>query len=144
MGFVKPPDTFNFDEPNTPRRWARWEKQFGTYFVAAELESCDGRQISVYFKLITNDPIWYNVISIIDNFGIDVCEALSFFHAFTGCDTVSCFYDKGKLTAWITANTAPNLAIWETFSQLSMQPDNVSEFHMEAIEKFTIVAKTAL
>ena len=38
MEFVKPPDTFNFDEPNTPQRWARWEKQFGTYFVAAELD----------------------------------------------------------------------------------------------------------
>ena len=38
MEFVKPPENFNFDEPNTPQRWARWEKQFGTYFVAAELD----------------------------------------------------------------------------------------------------------
>ena len=37
MEFVKPPDTFNFEEPNAPQRWARWEKQFETYFVAAEL-----------------------------------------------------------------------------------------------------------
>ena len=35
---MKPPENFNFDEPNTPQRWTRWEKQFGAYFVAAELE----------------------------------------------------------------------------------------------------------
>ena len=38
MEFVKPPEAFCFDEPNTPQRWARWEKQFGTYYVAAELD----------------------------------------------------------------------------------------------------------
>ena len=37
MEFVKPPDAFSFEEPNAPQRWARWEKQFNTYFVAAEL-----------------------------------------------------------------------------------------------------------
>ena len=46
MEFVKPPDTFNFDEPNTPQRWARWEKQFGTYFVAAELDK-KSKQVQV-------------------------------------------------------------------------------------------------
>ena len=35
--FVKPPQAFSFEEPNTPQRWARWEKQFRTYYVAAEL-----------------------------------------------------------------------------------------------------------
>ena len=39
MEFVKPPDAFVFDGPNTPQRWARWEKQFNTYFVAAELST---------------------------------------------------------------------------------------------------------
>ena len=38
MEFVIPPENLNFDEPNTPQRWTRWEKQFGAYFVAAELE----------------------------------------------------------------------------------------------------------
>ena len=35
--FVKPPGPFSFEEPNAPQRWARWEKQFNTYFGAAEL-----------------------------------------------------------------------------------------------------------
>ena len=36
--FVKHPDRFNLDEPNTPQRWARWETQFGTYFITADLD----------------------------------------------------------------------------------------------------------
>ena len=36
MEFVKPPEAFSFEEPNAPQRWARWEKQFKTYFTAAE------------------------------------------------------------------------------------------------------------
>ena len=39
MEFVKPPDAFSFEEPNAPQRWARWEKQFKMYFVAAELST---------------------------------------------------------------------------------------------------------
>ena len=38
-------------------------------------------------------------IDIIDNFdklGVSVCKSLAFFHAFTGCDTVSSFYRVGK------------------------------------------------
>ena len=38
MEGVKAPDAFSFEEPNTPQRWARWMKQFVTYFDAAELD----------------------------------------------------------------------------------------------------------
>ena len=34
---MKPPESFSFEEPNAPQRWARWGKQFNTYFTAAEL-----------------------------------------------------------------------------------------------------------
>ena len=36
---MKPPDEFSFEEPNAPQRWARCEKQFETYYVAAELSA---------------------------------------------------------------------------------------------------------
>ena len=39
MEFIKPPETFVFDGPNAPQRWARWDKSFNTYFVAAELDT---------------------------------------------------------------------------------------------------------
>ncbi|KAK2170045.1 hypothetical protein NP493_1165g00025 [Ridgeia piscesae] len=32
--------------------------------------------------------------------GPDRCVALPMFHAFTGCDTVSCFGGRDKRTAW--------------------------------------------
>ncbi|KAG0717130.1 hypothetical protein GWK47_008210 [Chionoecetes opilio] len=37
--------------------------------------------------------------------GPDRCVALPMFHAFTGCDTVSCFGGRGKKTAWDTWTT---------------------------------------
>lgn len=33
-------------------------------------------------------------------FSTPFCKALSFFHAFTGCDTVSAFHSVGKVKAW--------------------------------------------
>ena len=41
MEYCKPPDAFSFEEPNAPQRWARWEKEFKTFFVAAELNKKD-------------------------------------------------------------------------------------------------------
>ena len=34
--------------------------------------------------------------------GPDQCITLPIFHAFTGCNTVSCFAGRGKRTAWDT------------------------------------------
>ena len=36
--------------------------------------------------------------------GLDSCVSLPMFHAFTGCDTVSCFGSKSKRTAWDMGN----------------------------------------
>ena len=41
--------------------------------------------------------------------GPDQCIALPIFHAFTGCDTVSCFSGRGKRTAWDTWNAYGNV-----------------------------------
>ena len=43
----------------------------------------------LYFKLTTPNPTWYNILSLIEHLTIDVCKALPYFYAFTGCDTVS-------------------------------------------------------
>ena len=37
MEYVKPPEPLAFEEPNALQCWARWQKQFITYFTAAEL-----------------------------------------------------------------------------------------------------------
>ena len=51
--------------------------------------------------LVAYDPK-DNKIDIIDNsnkFGVSVCKGLTFFHAFTGCTTVSSFYKVGKASS---------------------------------------------
>jgi len=41
---------------------------------------------------------------LVSAFGADWACALLFFHAFTCCDTVSCFVGRGKKTSWETWN----------------------------------------
>ena len=64
------------------------------------------------------------------------CLALPFFHAFTGCDTVSAFAGRGKKSAWDA---------WLAFSEvttafvhLSAEPQD-TDFHMPLLERFTVV-----
>ena len=42
------------------------------------------------------------VHEIASRLGPEKARSLPVFHAFTGCDNVSCFSGKGKKTAWIT------------------------------------------
>ena len=39
---------------------------------------------------------------VVESLGPGIARALPFFHAFTGCDTVSAFFGKGKVIAWNT------------------------------------------
>ena len=77
------------------------------------------------------------VHEIVVSLGLSRAAGLAFFHAFTGCDTVSNFYDIGKRTAWNTVNAWPE--IWEIFTEMSCHPDSLSDSTMESIEKFTVL-----
>jgi hypothetical protein len=48
--------------------------------------------------------------------GASKAKALPVFHAFTGCDTISCFAGKGKKSAWETWNNFP--AVRDAFLEL--------------------------
>ena len=50
---------------------------------------------------------------------------LFFFHAFTGCDTVSAFRGKGKTSAWQTWDVCPEAS--DVFTKLSCYPTDVEE-----------------
>ena len=57
-----------------------------------------------------------------------------FFHAFTGCDTVSSFEQHGKKSAWnVWANTPEVTA---TFIALSTPLAEINEHHQQSLEKF--------
>lgn len=66
----------------------------------------------------------------------DRCLALPFFHAFTGCDTVSAFAGRGKKTAWEIWLAFPDAT--SVFKQLSSRPLDV-ESCLPTLERFTIL-----
>lgn len=66
--------------------------------------------------------------------GENVSRALPIFHAFTGCDTTSCFSGKGKKTAWETWSSFPDIT--DVFLSLSMMPNDIDFLEVQHLEKF--------
>ncbi len=62
---------------------------------------------------------------------------LPFFHAMTGCDTISAFAKRGEPIAFEVWRTYPEVT--EVFQALSDVPDQISEDQFEAIEQFVVV-----
>ena len=58
----------------------------------------DAFPTNVFFELVSSSNTWYDIISLVNEMGIDICKALPFFFAYTGSDTVSTFHSKGKCT----------------------------------------------
>ena len=69
--------------------------------------------------------------------GPDMSQALPMFHAYTGCDTVSSFYTRGKKTAWDTWKIFEEVT--PTFLALSAGPAEVTDEDIAMLERFTIV-----
>lgn len=67
------------------------------------------------------------------------CQALAFFHAFTGCDCVSAFHRIGKKTAWNAWSTLP--AITDTFIAITHAPTclTMDSQHMRLLERLTVI-----
>jgi hypothetical protein len=63
-------------------------------------------------------------------------RTLPFFHAFSGCDTVSAFTGKGKKSCWQAWNVFPDET--EVFSRLSTPIDNVGSDCLD-IEAFVVI-----
>ena len=61
---------------------------------------------------------------IANTLGPNKCWALHFFHAFTGCDTVSCFGGRGKKIAWETWKS--DNGVTAAFGALSATPNSTT------------------
>ena len=59
------------------------------------------------------------------------------FHSFTGCDTVSSFHGKGKMSAWETWSRFPVLT--PVFAALSSPVPEVASDMMAVIEWFVVL-----
>ena len=68
--------------------------------------------------------------------GFERCRELLFFHALTGSDFTSSFFQIGKCKWWDAWIFNGNIS--KTFTELSTYPDSVSPEHIKDIEKFVI------
>ena len=64
-------------------------------------------------------------------------KALTFFHSFTSCDTVSAFRDKGKKSAWQAWNVFEEAT--EVFRKLGNLPETVSDDDKQILEQFVVI-----
>lgn len=75
--------------------------------------------------------------------GAPKCRALPFFHALTGCDTVSCFSGKGKKSMWQTWSAFPDVtAAFLELSDSDHSADDISEATISLLERFIVVVYT--
>ena len=83
---------------------------------------------------------YLHINKICQNLGASLCQALPFYHAFTGCDTTSQFHCKGKKTSWEAWKSYPNateafhFALKHPFQQLQLDSPT-----FEILERFTCV-----
>ena len=70
--------------------------------------------------------------------GPDKCRGLPAFHAFTGCDTVSCFGGRSKKTAWETWKVYDEVTA--TFCALSATPNpSIVDDSLNTLERFVVL-----
>ena len=84
----------------------------------------------VFLYLATNTGTdEYDIIKLSRNIGKSNCIALPFFHSFTGCDTSSSFFGKGKFKFWEVWISGKIPLLTETFIELRNCPANITENH---------------
>ncbi|KAJ8397883.1 hypothetical protein AAFF_G00435720 [Aldrovandia affinis] len=74
--------------------------------------------------------------------GPNKCQWLPFFHAFTGCDTVSCFSGRGKKTAWETWKACDEVTdeVTTAFCTLAATPTiSTVDDYMDSLERFVVL-----
>ena len=79
------------------------------------------------------------VHEIVASIGPYKSQALPFFHAYTGCDSVSSFATRGKKSAW--DNWRAFEEVTTTFLAFSTGPDQVSNEDVAVLEWFTITVQ---
>ena len=61
------------------------------------------------YKNLTDFLRYYAIHEYARTLGEEVCRALPLWFTFTGCDTVSMFAGRGKITAWNVWNVYPDV-----------------------------------
>ena len=95
---------------------------------------------SVFTVLVKkNGTEEFDLIKILNKFGADICRALPFLHAFSGCDTSSSFYGKDKSTLWNPwMSFSKSTELTHTFIELGSNPFAISEENIRLLKLFIL------
>jgi hypothetical protein len=83
---------------------------------------------------------YIHINPIAQSLGEDVSSALPVFHSFTGCDTVSYFFGRGKRTAWGAWLSYPEVT--QAFNFIARNPFTMVNFdsdHFQTLERFVVI-----
>ena len=80
------------------------------------------------------DTVWFPIHNYAKNLGPSKSKALLFFHALSGCDTVSAFRNKGKKSFFQTWEVFSDIT--HTFAKLSTYPVEIKNTDEELVEQF--------
>ena len=82
---------------------------------------------------------FYNINDISLKLGEDTCQALPFFHSFTGCDTVSSFFNHGKCKFWDRWREFEEKdALTRVFVKLSEKPTMIMPEQVSILESYVL------
>ena len=79
---------------------------------------------------------WFLIHDLVKDLDPEKSSGMLFFHAFTGCDVVSYFWGKGKLTAWPTWGVCPEVS--SLFRKLSKYSPTITDGVLDILEKFVV------
>ena len=95
---------------------------------------------NIYYRFIIGDDVrFYNINELCLLFGEETCKSLPFFHAFTGCDTVSSFFNHSKIQfwdCWLASIDKPILD--DIFQRYSDTPSEVRDTDLEILKTFIL------
>ncbi|KAG1704380.1 Zinc finger protein 91 [Nymphon striatum] len=103
------------------------------------LTICPSAEIWVAFGT-GKDFRYININAVAQALGIEISTSLPIFHSFTGCDTVSSFYGRGKKTAWQAWKAYKEVT--EAFVYIASNPFemlDVTSRHFEQLERYCII-----
>lgn len=82
---------------------------------------------------------YYDIGKIGKSLGNDVVKALPYFYAFTGCDTTSSLFTKGKNKCWdVWMKDTRHSELTSVFCQLGNRPSAITNQHLDVLEYFMI------
>ena len=94
--------------------------------------------VDIHAYLI-NSEIYHGIRAIIQELESNICPALPFFYALSGCDTASSFYGKGKckrMIVWLKRSQKDDLA--KVFIQVGETRAEVTPSMMNVLESYVL------